>query len=70
MAGPYPPEFTALTRVVFHGNEFLCEAPPDYLPILHTFLKSHLGFLTVLLRGVFCGNSQVEVSEHRAGNGT
>lgn len=67
MAGPYPPGFTALTRAVFHGNEFLRKVPPDYLSFLHTFLKSHLIFLTDL-RGLFCGNSQVEVSEHRAGN--
>lgn len=30
----------------------MCEVP-DYLSVLHTFLKHHSGFLTALLRGIF-----------------
>lgn len=29
----------------------MCEVQPDYLPVLHTFLKSRSGFITVLKGG-------------------
>ena len=51
--GPYPTESTGLTQAVFHGTDFVRELQPDCLSIQHTFLKSHSGILTVLLKVVF-----------------
>lgn len=31
----------------------MCDVQPDYLSVLHTFLKHHSGFLTALLKGIF-----------------
>lgn len=52
-ASPYLSEFSALTQTVFCGTNLMCGVQPDFLSVLHTFLKHHSGFLMVLLKGIF-----------------